>query len=146
MYGRAKCRNCWLSKGFRASPAPWGARGLAAIWRGLGTGMGLVPERLLLALRSPSVGRRSRRYPGRAMATRKVNLMLDEELIRRARRQDNGEADKSDVEVVEDALAVFLGLRALEDARAQGALKADEADRLAVQEVRAVRRARRQAA
>jgi hypothetical protein len=80
------------------------------------------------------------------MATRKVNLMLDEELIRRARRQDNGEADKSDVEVVEDALAVFLGLRALEDARAQGALKADEADRLAVQEVRAVRRARRQAA
>jgi hypothetical protein len=80
------------------------------------------------------------------MATRKVNLMLDEELIRRARRQDNGEADKSDVEVVEDALAVFLGLRALEDARAQGTLKADEADRLAVQEVRAVRRARRQAA
>lgn len=80
------------------------------------------------------------------MATRKVNLMLDEELIRRARRQDNGEADKSDVEVVEDALAVFLGLRALEDARARGTLKADEADRLAVQEVRAVRRARRQAA
>lgn len=80
------------------------------------------------------------------MATRKVNLMLDEELIRRARRQDNGEADKSDVEVVEDALAVFLGLRALEDARAQGTLKTDEADRLAVQEVRAVRRARRQAA
>jgi hypothetical protein len=80
------------------------------------------------------------------MATRKVNLMLDEELIRRARRQDNGEADKSDVEVVEDALAVFLGLRALEDARAQGTLKADKADRLAVQEVRAVRRARRQAA
>ncbi|MGH2854543.1 MAG: hypothetical protein ACRDLF_10200, partial [Solirubrobacteraceae bacterium] len=85
-------------------------------------------------------------YPGRAMATRKVNLMLDEELIRRARRQDNGEADKSDVEVVEDALAVFLGLRALDDARAQGTLEADEADRLAVQEVRAVRRARRQAA
>jgi hypothetical protein len=80
------------------------------------------------------------------MATRKINLMLDEELVRRARRQDTGEAGKSDVEVVEDALAVFLGLRALEDARAQGTLEADEADRLAVQEVRAVRRARRQAA
>ncbi len=80
------------------------------------------------------------------MATRKINLMLDEELVHRARRQDTGEAGKSDVEVVEDALAVFLGLRALEDARAQGALEADEADRLAVQEVRAVRRARRQAA
>jgi Protein of unknown function (DUF2442) len=34
----------------------------------------------------------------------------------------------------------------LEDARAQGTLEADEADRLAVQEVRAVRRARRRAA
>jgi hypothetical protein len=80
------------------------------------------------------------------MATHKINLMLDEELIRRARQQDTGEADKSDVQVVEDALAVFLGLRALEDARAQGTLEADEADRLAVQEVRAVRRARSQAA
>lgn len=77
------------------------------------------------------------------MATRKINLMLDEELVRRTRQQDNGEAGKSDVEVVEDALAVFLGLRALEDARAQGTL---EADRLAVEEVRAVRRARSQAA
>jgi hypothetical protein len=77
------------------------------------------------------------------MATRKINLTLDEELVRRARQQDTGEADKSDVQVVEDALAVFLGLRALEDARAQGTL---EADRLAVQEVRAVRQARRQAA
>ncbi len=80
------------------------------------------------------------------MATRKINLTLDEELVRRARRQDAGEAGKSDGQVVEDALAVFLGLRALEDARAQGTLEADEADRLAVQEVRAVRRARRQAA
>ncbi len=80
------------------------------------------------------------------VATRKINLMLDEELIRRARQQDNGEAGKSDVEVVEDALAVFLGLHALEDARAQGTLEAAEADRLAVEEVRAVRRARSQAA
>ena len=86
------------------------------------------------------------RYPGSAMATRKINLTLDEELVRRARRQDTGEADKSDVQVVEDALAVYLGLRTLQDARAQGTLGADEADRLAVQEVRAVRRARRQAA
>lgn len=80
------------------------------------------------------------------MATRKINLTLDEELVRRARQQDIGEASKSDVQVVEDALAVFLGLRALEDARTQGTLEADEADQLAVQEVRAVRQARRQAA
>ncbi len=80
------------------------------------------------------------------MATRKINLTLDEELVRRARRQDTGEAGKSDGQVVEDALAVFLSLRALDDARAQGTLTPDEADRLAVQEVRAVRRARSQAA
>jgi hypothetical protein len=80
------------------------------------------------------------------MATQKVSLMLDEELVRRARQEDTGEADKSDGQVVEDALAVFLGMRALDDARAQGTLEADEADRLAVQEVRAVRRAHRRAA
>jgi hypothetical protein len=76
------------------------------------------------------------------MATRKVNLMLDEELIRRARQQDTGALGKSDVQVVEGALAVYLGLRALQDARAQGTIDAEDADRLAVQEVRAVRRAR----
>lgn len=79
------------------------------------------------------------------MATRKVNLMLDEELIRRARQQDAC-VGKSDVQVVEDALTVYLGLRALDEARAQGALEANQADRLAVQEVRAVRRARSHAA
>jgi hypothetical protein len=79
------------------------------------------------------------------MATRKINLRLDEELVERARHQDVGEADKSDAEVVEDALAVFLGLRALDDARAQGTLSAEDADRLAVDEVRAVRRARSRA-
>jgi hypothetical protein len=91
------------------------------------------------------VGSRARRRYSEAMATRKVNLMLDEGLVERARRQDVAEADKSDAEVVEDALAVFLGLRALDDARAQGTLSAEEADRLAVDEVRAVRRARSRA-
>jgi hypothetical protein len=76
---------------------------------------------------------------------RKINLTLDEDLVSRARRQDLGEADKSDDQVVEDALAVFLGLRALDEARAQGTLAADNADQLAVGEVRAVRRARSRA-
>ena len=80
-----------------------------------------------------------------AMAMRKINLTLDEDLVSRARRQDLGEADKSDDQVVEDALAVFLGLRALDEARAQGTLAADDADQLAVEEVRAVRRARSRA-
>jgi hypothetical protein len=79
------------------------------------------------------------------MAMRKINLTLDEDLVSRARRQDLGEADKSDDQVVEDALAVFLGLRALDEARAQGTLAAEDADQLAVEEVRAVRRARSRA-
>jgi hypothetical protein len=79
------------------------------------------------------------------MAMRKINLTLDEDLVSRARRQDLGEANKSDEQVVEDALAVFLVLRALDEARAQGTLAADDADQLAVEEVRAVRRARSRA-
>jgi hypothetical protein len=78
------------------------------------------------------------------MATaRKISLPLDEELIRRARQQDHSASRKSDLEVVEDALAVFLGLRALDESRAQGPLDPDEADRLAVEEVRAARSERR---
>lgn len=79
------------------------------------------------------------------MAARKVNLMFDEDLIARAREQDLGESSKTDVQVVEDALSVFLGLRALDESRAQGTLASDDADRLAVDEVRAVRRARSRA-
>jgi hypothetical protein len=82
----------------------------------------------------------ARRYP-ESVATRKINLPLDEELVRRARDQDAGQGGKSDAQVVEDALSVFLGLRALEDARAQGTLSPEAADELAVAEVRAVRRA-----
>jgi hypothetical protein len=74
------------------------------------------------------------------MATRKINLPLDEELVRRARDEDVGQG-KSDAQVVEDALSVLLGLRALDDARAQGTLSPEAADELAVAEVRAARRA-----
>jgi hypothetical protein len=79
------------------------------------------------------------------MATRKINLMFDEDLIARARQQDLGESSKTDVQVVEDALSVFLGLRALDEPRARDTLAPDDADRLAVDEVRAVRRARSRA-
>jgi hypothetical protein len=68
------------------------------------------------------------------MATRKVNLMLDEDLIRCARRHDADAVGKSDLDVVQDALKFYLGLRALEEARAQGAVDAQEADGLAVRE------------
>jgi hypothetical protein len=75
------------------------------------------------------------------MATRKINLPLDEELVQQARDQDVGQGAKSDAQVVEDALSVFLGLRALDDAHAQGTLSPEAADELAVAEVRAARRA-----
>ncbi|MHB1808662.1 MAG: hypothetical protein ACYCU0_05125 [Solirubrobacteraceae bacterium] len=75
------------------------------------------------------------------MAARKIDLTLDEELVRRTREQDSAEGAKSDAQVVEDALLVFLGLRALDDARAQGTLGSEQADELAVAEVRAARRA-----
>jgi hypothetical protein len=80
------------------------------------------------------------------MATRKIDLRLDEELVRRARLQDGAAGSKTDTEVVEDALALYLSLKALDDARSLGPLDPDAADRLAVEEVRAVRRARHRAA
>lgn len=79
-------------------------------------------------------------------AARKISLPLDEELIRGARQQDQSATAKSDVDVVEEALAVYLGLSALDASRAEGTLDADEADRLAVEEVRASRRERRRLA
>ena len=79
------------------------------------------------------------------MAVRKVNLMLDADVVSRVRRQDIAEAGKNDAQVVEDALAVFLGLSAVDEARARGSLAAEDADRLALQEVRVVRQARRRA-
>jgi hypothetical protein len=85
------------------------------------------------------------RYPETAMAVRKITVLLDEEFVRRARLEDASGAGKSDEQIVEDALMVFLGLRALEDARAQGTLSPEEADRLAVDEVKA-RRSRQHAA
>jgi hypothetical protein len=78
-------------------------------------------------------------YP-ESMTARKITLALDSELVRRAREQDL-DAGKTDAQVVEDALSIFLGLRALDDARAQGTLQSERADELAVAEVRAARRA-----
>ncbi|MGN6371994.1 MAG: hypothetical protein ACTHM1_03255 [Solirubrobacteraceae bacterium] len=80
------------------------------------------------------------------MAARKVAVSLDEELVRRVRLEDMRGVDKSDEQVVADALAVYVGLRALDESRAQGALPPNEADRLAVEEVKAVRRAHPRAA
>jgi len=135
---QARCAAGWR----RLIPADMGRFGRVWATEGRRWPKRLGPRCDILILRH---GGRIARYPDSAMATRKINLMLDEDLIRLARRQDIGAAGKSDVQVVEDALAVFLGLRALDEARAQGTLAAEDADRLAVQEVRAVRRARSRA-
>ncbi len=76
------------------------------------------------------------------MAARKVNVVLDAHVICRLRLQDIAAAGKSDAQVVEDALVVYLGLHALDEARARGTLAAEDADRLAVQETRMLRGAR----
>jgi hypothetical protein len=83
---------------------------------------------------------RQPRYPEDLAS--KITVPLDEEIVRRARLEDAAGAEKTDEQIVEDALSVYLGLRALEDARAQGPLRPEEADRLAVEEVKAARRAR----
>jgi hypothetical protein len=75
------------------------------------------------------------------MATaRKVNLPLDEDLIRRARDRDSAQAMKSDAEVIEHALTMYLGDRAFDEALAQGPLGDEEAERLVREELRAARR------
>lgn len=70
-------------------------------------------------------------------------LTLDDELIRRARQQDPFEASKSDDQVIADAITVYLGDRALSAVRALGTLDEDEANRLAVEELHAMRREHR---
>lgn len=79
------------------------------------------------------------------MGTSTVSLPMDEELVRRARQQDAHEAEKTDAQVVADALTVYLGWRALDAARARGTLDEDEAERVAVEELHALRRERRNA-
>jgi hypothetical protein len=51
------------------------------------------------------------------MAT-KITVPLDEALVRRARDGVAADAEKTDEQVVEDVLLVYLGLRALGDASA----------------------------
>ena len=74
------------------------------------------------------------------MAPTKISVPLDQELVRRVRNADLVPSGLSDSDVVERVLTHYLGRKALEDARALGPLDPDEADRIAVEEVRAVRR------
>lgn len=66
-----------------------------------------------------------------------MSIELDEDLIRRAR--ERAAADATDAEAIEAAVAAFLGFAALDEAHAQDGLPEDEANRLAVDEVRDLR-------
>lgn len=86
---------------------------------------------------------RSERYRRRmAVARQTVTLELDRDLVERARRR-SGREPASDTAVVEEALAIYSGMKALAAAQSERGLPEDEADRLAVEEVRAHRRERR---
>ena len=80
------------------------------------------------------------------VARRTVTVQLDEDLVERARdRSGRGQA-KDAAEIVEEALAVYLGMKALDEAQAESILSEDEASQLAYDELRALRQERRGAA
>lgn len=79
------------------------------------------------------------------VATRKIHIELDEHLVSRARDRI-ASAEQADSDVIAEAVTAFLGFAALDDAHAQGGLAADDADAVAVDEVRAFRAARGHAA
>jgi predicted transcriptional regulator len=78
------------------------------------------------------------------MAANRVQIELDEELVLRARAQAST-TDVSDSKLIADAVAEWLAFAALEAPPAPG-LASDEADELAVSEVRAHRASRGNAA
>jgi hypothetical protein len=79
------------------------------------------------------------RYFG-VVARNKINLLVDEELVRRVRQQAIEAIGKSDAEIVEDALSAYLDDRVFAAAGTVASLEPGDADRLALEEVHAVRR------
>ncbi len=75
----------------------------------------------------------------------KVTVDLDAQLVART-RDELGGGDETDAAVVERALNAYLLERLLEVTQAKSDLSEDEAERLAVEEVRAARRERSSAA
>ena len=76
------------------------------------------------------------------MARRKTTLSLDEDLLR-AIKIAAAREDKPEYVVVEEALRKHLGFDVIERIQQRAALSEEEAVALAVDEVRAVRKARR---
>jgi hypothetical protein len=78
------------------------------------------------------------------MASR-VAIDFDSDLLARARELRGGASDQTDSELIEEVVAAHLGLQAAEDIRTTiGGLDEEDANRIALEEVHAVREARRE--
>lgn len=77
-----------------------------------------------------------------AVARRTVTLQLDEDPVQRARQRSGRGQTTGAAEVVEEAIAVYLGMKALDDSQAESGLTEDEASAVAYDELRAHRRQR----
>lgn len=80
-----------------------------------------------------------------ASTGKKVNVDLDAEIVART-RDELGARDERDAAVVERALNAYLLGRLLDATQGKAGLTDADADKLAVDEVRAARRARSSAA
>ena len=80
-----------------------------------------------------------------ATARRTVRVELDERLVSRARAQARDDS-RPDDEIIEDALSRYLLERLLDNTQQRSNLSEEEATRLAVEELHAMRRERDAAA
>jgi hypothetical protein len=80
-----------------------------------------------------------------ATARRTVHLELDERLVARARAEAR-DASRPDDEIIEDALSSYLLERLLDKRQQRADLSEEQATRLAVEELHAMRRERDAAA
>jgi hypothetical protein len=80
-----------------------------------------------------------------ATARRTVHVELDERLVSRARAEAR-DANRPDDEIIEDALSRYLLERLLDKTQGRANLTEEEATRVAVEELHAMRRERDAAA
>jgi hypothetical protein len=76
------------------------------------------------------------------MTAHKVMVQLDEKLVQRLHDVDAAPAGVSDAEAIERVLSRHLARKALRDGQAASPLTEDDADRIAVEELHAMRRER----
>lgn len=80
-----------------------------------------------------------------ATTPRTVTVDLSEDLVQRAVARSGHGSTQPPAQVIEEALAVYLGIKALDEAQAESELSDEDASRLAYDELRALRRDRGEA-